>query len=515
MAGAITWENIRAPNFSGVSQDLAGAQQGIAAGFGQLGNLVQNIEATEEKNRLGKREYGTQDFLSKIADTYKTPEALAAANVPGGAIDQLKASYGANLDPTKTRGAVDELLTQRYAQAKAAGQYKDEAQQRLDRPIIGQILELSNSVNAEDRAKASELLHSRPDLTNYGELAKGLGESQYRDVQRSFTAAEEKRKDAASKLAERAQSATERNQQGLLDVARQNAANTALSVKQAGISLGWQQQDRLADQVLKTQVALGKTYGTPATSEDGVKIIAATLKDNIPDKTNREVARQASAAVSQIPGMTAGVAAAALSAVPNTWFANFSSDNQEKVVKLAAALLQDYKESQKSAAVADQQAGYRQAILNAQRQSDEVGAQLGFGGPPRAGVTVPNPVAPPAQAVAAPVQAPTAVQAQPPAPVLAQQLASIQAAARAPGGPSVVRLPPAFGGTSSAGRPIIGDIAGDTRFTQFAAQSAAAEAQARRDLVEADTKAEKAAAEKKLRAALKASANFNSADIEN
>lgn len=484
MAGAITWENINAPNFAGVSQGLAAAQQGIAAGLGQLGGAVQNIEATQEKSRLGQREFGTQDFLTKIADTYKTPESLAEASKPGGAIDQLKATYGANIDPTKTRGAVDELLSQRYAQAKAAGQYKDEAQQRLDRPLVGQILELSSSLNPADRAQASELLHSRPDLTNYGELAKGLGQSQYQDVQRSYTAADQKRAQAAADLAVKTQA----------ENARHNIASEALQGKQVQLADRAQlfaEGRAQTDDIRALLVESAKTRPQTVASKEGSQAAA----EFIAKQDDPVVVKAFNTIVANNPNAPIGAAIVAASGAvsgnwnPATWrWDRTKISDAEKAARSIESALPSTSEARKA---------FQAEIDLAQRKRDFLGAAMG--GPTRASVAAS--ATPAAQPVATPVQAPAVVPSQAPAPALAGQIAALQTFAQPPGGIDIRGSGPGgFGDQAAPGGKLLPGIGATPGFNRFIAQRAAEAQAAQKAANEATTKAEKAAAERRIKA---------------
>jgi len=133
MPSPIRWDNVNGPALSEASRPLELARQTFSDAFGQLGGVLKEREALEASNWQNTKTNNTNSFLDAVA-RYRTPEELQAAQA-SGALDQLRAGYGNQIDATAARGAADQRLTQVMQQAKMNMEYQHMAADERTAPL--------------------------------------------------------------------------------------------------------------------------------------------------------------------------------------------------------------------------------------------------------------------------------------------------------------------------------------------------------------------------------------------
>lgn len=141
----ITWRNIEAPSLVGVAgmaesarRTFNDAMSSLRSGFDEYGEQIQT------QWDQGK-EANTQAFLDQLAQ-YKTPEELAAAQA-AGALQNLKAQFGNQIDRNAVRDAEAQQADVLMRRIAAQNQYADDKTNRDARPLVDQF----NSLIADNK----------------------------------------------------------------------------------------------------------------------------------------------------------------------------------------------------------------------------------------------------------------------------------------------------------------------------------------------------------------------------
>ena len=165
---AITWRNVDAPSFQGVSSMITGAQQSIDSGFNKFNELIKQRESLDTSNLEKMKQNNTQAFLDQLTQ-YRTPEELQAAQ-QSGALDQLRQQYGAMVDQAAIRGAEDArygALQQRaltgidYTNKTLAERYRPQTEAAMAGAALGKadvvasILQANPEMPGQDRIQAA------------------------------------------------------------------------------------------------------------------------------------------------------------------------------------------------------------------------------------------------------------------------------------------------------------------------------------------------------------------------
>jgi len=117
----ITWENVNAPSNADAMRGMESAQRGITLGLDRFGQMITNQEAVESA-RLGRvKNDNTQAFLDEVGK-FRTPAELQAAQA-SGALDQMRARFGTEIDRTAARGAYDARNESLMAQTLAGNKF--------------------------------------------------------------------------------------------------------------------------------------------------------------------------------------------------------------------------------------------------------------------------------------------------------------------------------------------------------------------------------------------------------
>lgn len=102
---AITWKNVNGNSDEGVATMLAGAQSGFNAGFDKLAGTLQEYQTGQKAAWDHGKEANVDAFMDRLSQA-KTPEEMAALQ-SSGELDQMLAGYGAQIDRSAVRNALD------------------------------------------------------------------------------------------------------------------------------------------------------------------------------------------------------------------------------------------------------------------------------------------------------------------------------------------------------------------------------------------------------------------------
>lgn len=106
MSRPITWQTINAPSLGDPNRSMQGVTQSIGDAFTPLREQLRAYQGNEAKNWEVGKENNTEAFMAQLTSRYKTPQELAAAQA-SGELDQLRSSFGAQIDQARTREALD------------------------------------------------------------------------------------------------------------------------------------------------------------------------------------------------------------------------------------------------------------------------------------------------------------------------------------------------------------------------------------------------------------------------
>jgi hypothetical protein len=172
MAQPITWQNVNGVSLSDAGRSIDSAQRSFNGAFDGLQGVIKDHEAIDTSNMAVQKQNNTQSYLDKVAELGRTPAQLQAA-IQTGQLEQLRASFGPNIDHAATRGAAESLLDQRYKQVAAANEFADKTLTREQRPIHDSIL---TKAYAGDTKGAMDLLAQNPGLMGSPEIQRQVGE---------------------------------------------------------------------------------------------------------------------------------------------------------------------------------------------------------------------------------------------------------------------------------------------------------------------------------------------------
>lgn len=147
MAGPITWRTIYGQTPDAAARLMQTAQTSFNNGFDALGNVLQKEQDTSQQNWDNTKQNNTNEYLDKLAQ-YDTLEEMEAAQ-SSGAIDQLRAQYGKQIDSAAVRDADATRIDTLRERAMAGNAYTDQVQERLERPLVNQALGMAAEGNFE------------------------------------------------------------------------------------------------------------------------------------------------------------------------------------------------------------------------------------------------------------------------------------------------------------------------------------------------------------------------------
>lgn len=106
MSRPITWQTINAPSLGDPNRSMQGVVQSIGDAFTPLREQLRAYQSNEARNWEVGKDSNTEAFMAQLTSRYKTPQELAAAQA-SGELDQLRSSFGAQIDQARTREALD------------------------------------------------------------------------------------------------------------------------------------------------------------------------------------------------------------------------------------------------------------------------------------------------------------------------------------------------------------------------------------------------------------------------
>lgn len=128
MGEPITWRNINAPDLGDPSRTLLGAQQAFNQAFAPIQEQLKAYRTMQDENWQVGRNNNTEAFLSQLASRYTTPEAYKAA-LASGDVQALRDQFGAYIDQSRAREAMDGMLPKLMQRDLTSRQYTNQVEQ--------------------------------------------------------------------------------------------------------------------------------------------------------------------------------------------------------------------------------------------------------------------------------------------------------------------------------------------------------------------------------------------------
>lgn len=154
---AITWRNIEGGNQMVSMVGMRDAQRSMTDGFQGLQDVLKQYQGQEKANWDAGKEQNTQAFLDRLSQV-RTPEEMAAVQA-SGELDRLKAGFGAQIDRSAVRNALDTRGDFLRQQATNKMVYDNQAQDNADAPIRDQFLAEARQIDVSDPSKVEAQLN--------------------------------------------------------------------------------------------------------------------------------------------------------------------------------------------------------------------------------------------------------------------------------------------------------------------------------------------------------------------
>lgn len=171
MANPITWQNITGPSMADAAKPMAMAQLSLDNAFNKFSSVIADREKNDLANWNQQKTNNQNEYLDTIAG-FKTEEELRAAQ-RSGVLQQMLQGYGAQIDPTAVRGAVNEQIANLQKQWQANTTHQDAVTAFNQRDARDRIT--ATAVN--NPAEAKVMIAANPDLVDQTGLAETVKKS--------------------------------------------------------------------------------------------------------------------------------------------------------------------------------------------------------------------------------------------------------------------------------------------------------------------------------------------------
>jgi len=163
---AITWRNVDAPNTGASISLFHQAGQSLNNGFNGLKDVLSQYQTQEKANWDSGKEQNTQAALDRLSQV-RTPEEMEAL-LASGQLRQELTKYGAQIDRSAVRNALDTRGDFLRQQATNRMAYDNQAQDNADAPILNGLLAEARQIDIGDPKQVEAQLNL---------LEKKLGQS--------------------------------------------------------------------------------------------------------------------------------------------------------------------------------------------------------------------------------------------------------------------------------------------------------------------------------------------------
>lgn len=243
MANPITWQNITGPSMADAAKPMAMAQLSLDNAFSKFSGVIADREKNDLANWNQQKTNNQNEYLNTVAG-FKTEEELRAAQ-RSGVLQQMLQGYGAQIDHTAVRGAVNEQIANLQRQWQANTTHQDAVTAFNQRDVRDRIT--ATAVN--NPAEAKVMIAANPDLVDQ----TGLAETVKKSVDAQITAKRAAETHASTQAsAELNRGVTAQTLENTRYTQEQTVADREAADVAAGAALS------AADRVNKNTIAYGK-----------------------------------------------------------------------------------------------------------------------------------------------------------------------------------------------------------------------------------------------------------------
>lgn len=151
MGEPIRWDTIMSRPHSESTAGIGSAAQLINNGIGQLQGTLKSAEDVHQSNFDNHTKLNTAAFQDAVAK-YRSPEELKSAMDSGGALDQLRASLGPNINHDAIRGAADARMMGLMQQKQQEIQFNHAMADERVAPLVDKFKSLELAGKHEEAA---------------------------------------------------------------------------------------------------------------------------------------------------------------------------------------------------------------------------------------------------------------------------------------------------------------------------------------------------------------------------
>lgn len=336
MATPITWQNVNGPSLAEASRPLDSAARAFDMGFGALNNVLAQRNKIDEQNHLTGRANNTAAYLDNVAG-YTDVDKLREAQQAGGALSQLRASLGPNIDNNAIRGAADARLVGLMTQQRQSIEFDNMLKDERSMPFM-QAYKTASLRGDKAAMAAAEAGYTQAGGRDLAGLVS-YNDNRLQQLTERERASDKHRWDGESHRDGLATSAVNRQTAlGQLEVSRGNlAVNQRNATIQEAEAMA-RQQERLENRMAKLREEKADTFSMQASSAKGTATVMKAISE-LEDDNDRKQARLAFArALKENPNATTESALRATLGMDTAWYTPDSMDRQGFVNTVASGV---------------------------------------------------------------------------------------------------------------------------------------------------------------------------------
>lgn len=406
----ITWQNVNGPSLAEASRPLDSAARAFDMGFGALRGVLDQRNQIDNQNFQTGKANNTAAYLDKIAQL-RTIDQLKQAQ-SSGALDQLRASFGSQIDANAVRGAADTRLTGLMAQEKQSMEFDNLLKDQRSHPFMD-AYKVAAQKGDKIAMAAAEQSYNQAGGRDLASLVTYADNTGWQKEQRGEERTDWGRKAQDQVLQTQMQSAqignmahSQRMAEGQLANSRANTAisRSRLGFDERGMKLREaeamaSQAERLENRMAKLREERGETMAGRAGSVKGIDLINKQIA-SLEDPDDRAVARAAfNKALKANPDATTESVLQATLGVRTAWD-NTDEGQRQQFVDTVKESMASGAGSEDQVAAERRRAAIDARIAATQEQLDKFGVPSAATKPvPSIPVVIPSPFENPAQVV--------------------------------------------------------------------------------------------------------------------
>lgn len=167
MNGPITWRTVAGPSLTDASRPLDSAQRMITSGFGAFDDALKQQSAIDEQNFKIQKENNTNAFLNRLYQAQGADGMKALQD--SGELQTMLSGFGAQVDQTAARTALDTRLGTLQKRDQEGWAYDNAALDQKEAPVIDQAKGLIAQGKLDEAGPIISGLSTRNQATLYNQ----------------------------------------------------------------------------------------------------------------------------------------------------------------------------------------------------------------------------------------------------------------------------------------------------------------------------------------------------------